>query len=202
MLKFLLSKFKEVPGPLKQTRLVVGDLAEEVLDLVEHYLKHGSDGRGASPQWNAEDPSMAKPPAASQSASESSAKAQAASSKTEAKTAPKPAPVRTLEVSERLGTALDNKKNQKKQEFKILAILWDANDRNLGTLSAKGVSDRGVLLGLAIRHENVRKVIRMRLGQYVETLTEQIGNNRIYRYKISESGSSYFESKYLADNDE
>ena len=44
MLRFLLEKFREAPGPLKQPRLIVADLAEEVLDLAEHYLhKDGQD---------------------------------------------------------------------------------------------------------------------------------------------------------------
>ena len=38
MLRFLLDKFRQAPGPLKQTRLIVGDLAEEIIDLASYYV--------------------------------------------------------------------------------------------------------------------------------------------------------------------
>jgi hypothetical protein len=42
MLRFLLDKFKQTPGPLKEARLIVGDIAEEILDLAEYYLKRAT----------------------------------------------------------------------------------------------------------------------------------------------------------------
>jgi hypothetical protein len=100
-------------------------------------------------------------------------------------------------VDKRLEAALDNTQNKKKQEFKILAILWDADQRQMGKLTAKSVSDHGEKLGVSIRHENVRKVIRMRLDKHVEIHTEQVGNGNIYKYKLSPLGTDYFENRYL-----
>ena len=39
MLKSLINKFRDTPGPLKQARVIVGDMAEELVDLAEHYIK-------------------------------------------------------------------------------------------------------------------------------------------------------------------
>ena len=38
MLRFVLEKLRESPGPLKQARIIASDLAEEVLDVAEHYI--------------------------------------------------------------------------------------------------------------------------------------------------------------------
>ena len=42
MLRFLLEKFKETAGPLKDTRQTVGDVLEEFLDIAAHYLKRST----------------------------------------------------------------------------------------------------------------------------------------------------------------
>ncbi|MCP4604925.1 MAG: hypothetical protein GY847_31120 [Proteobacteria bacterium] len=200
MLRFLLDKFKEAPGPFKQTRLIAVDLAEEIVDLAEFYLKRiKMDNKPASAsQWDT--------PVCSQASDQSSVgpfgensdftrtKSEPFAEKIERKD---PGPERTLDVSDELAKALDIAPNKKKQEFKVLAILWDAQQRNLGSLSAKAVSEHGKKLGLSIRHENVRKVIRMRLDKQVEIRTEQIGSGSVYRYQISPAGSDYFASKYF-----
>ncbi len=198
MLRFLLDKFKDAPGPLKQTRLIAGDLAEEILDLAEYYIgrrKSTCDG-GAASTGHAPPCSVPDAPITEM---QGSIDREAKSPKVPAIVREKkdPGPSRTLDVPEKLATALDTPQNKKKQEFKVLAILWDARQRELGTLSAKSVSEHGAKLGLAIRHENVRKVIRMRLDKQVETRTEQVGSGSIYRYQISPAGTTYFESKYL-----
>ncbi len=196
MLKFLFDKLRQAPGPLKQTRLIVADLAEEVYDLAEYYVKHRLHTDSASPptgrtssggntpphpMYHTAGPAGNRPP----------------------ESPPAYAPHRdgredVLELDARLAAAIGNPSNHKKQEFKVLAILWDAAARNIGTLSGKAISEHGKKLGLSIRHENVRKVIRMRLGKYVTTRREPEGNHTIFRYTISAAGSTYFQTTYLS----
>jgi hypothetical protein len=113
-----------------------------------------------------------------------------------------PAPLRrTLEVDPRLARAMADAANVRKQDFKVLAILWDAHGRGLVPLSAKAVSDHGVQIGLAIRHENVRKMIRMRLEKYVDYHNEGAGSATIYRYALNAVGREYFDETYLRESE-
>lgn len=185
MIKYLLEKFRDAPGPLKQARLITADLAEEVIDLAEHYLRRGGDDDFSSDFGTpVED-----------------------SAPVEAEVAPAPAPAPgpaeepadEVDTDPRLATALEIPGNKRKQEFKVLAILWDALNKDMEPMSAKAISQHGVTLGLQIRHENVRKVIRLRLDKKVEVHTEQAGSGTIYRYRISPTGSEYFVATYLSE---
>ncbi len=202
MLKYLLDRFKQAPGPFKQTRLIAGDLAEEIVDLAEYYAKrirnqseHGSASQGNSPQGSCvKNESRSSAAELKNDLFTAQKELELSTKETDKKNT---GPVRTLDVPEEFAKALDFPQNKKTQEFKVLAILWDAQQRNIGTLSAKAVSEHGVKLGLTIRHENARKVIRMRLNKQVEIHTEQIGSGSVYKYQISPVGSEYFVSKYL-----
>ncbi|MCK9462141.1 MAG: hypothetical protein M0R80_21150, partial [Proteobacteria bacterium] len=108
---------------------------------------------------------------------------------------------RVLEVDPRLARAMSAAANSRKQDFKVLAILWDAYGRGLVPLSAKAVSDHGVQIGLAIRHENVRKVIRMRLEKYVDYHNEGAGTATIYRYALNATGRDHFAATYLRESE-
>ena len=195
MMRFFLDKFKESTGPLKETRQLVGDVLEEIMDIVEHYIKGSRDNvaealedvsepRKSHDQQGGDNPTVDSAPD----------KKEKLKKKKQLK---KPEPKRTLEVPEELAAALDMASNRKRQEFKVLAILWDANNRNLGNLSAKKLSEHGEKLGLAIRHENVRKVIRMRLQNNVEILQNRRQGTSIYNYRITDKGIEYFSTKYL-----
>lgn len=92
--------------------------------------------------------------------------------------------------------------NIRKQAFKVLAILWDADQKNLGPLSAKALSLHGENIKLPIRHENVRKVIRMRLERYVHIHPQEMGNGTVYRYNLSKEGRAHFETTYLGRESE
>ena len=198
MLRFFLDKFKESSGPLKATRQVVADVMEELLDIAEHYILGSnsdstfSNGATSSAQADLDNRGQnLKSDSARKGKTPTSAKAK------RKKQTKQPELKRTLDVPHELATALDIPSNKKKQEFKVLAILWDANNRNLGNLSAKQLSEHGVSLGLAIRHENVRKVIRMRLENYVNILQNRQQGSPIYNYKITEAGIKHFRDKYL-----
>ena len=191
MLEELLKQFKESPGPLKPTRMIVGDFAEEILDLTKHYLKRfqttvqGDDSSLSDDFFGAED----------EGEPVSEDIGQQGEQRTESKTAFEPE--RSLEVSEPFAVALDFPKNKKNQEFKVLAIFYDTSTRGTGPLSAREASNHGKKLGLKIRHENVRKVVRMRLGDYVEILKEERGQGTLNKYRISPKGTDYFSTKYL-----
>ncbi len=191
MLEELINQLKETPGPLKPARVVVGDFAQEILDLTKHYIRRfqasiGSDDTSMDDDFFASDESQQQ---------ESAAEKDHAAPQTEPQ--PVPEPTRSLDVSDSFATALDFSKNKKNQEFKVLAIFSDAADREMGSLSAREASNHGKKLGLRIRHENVRKVVRMRLGEYVEILTEERGNGTLNKYRISPQGIAYFLSKYV-----
>jgi hypothetical protein len=191
MLEGLIKQLKETPGPLKPARVVVGDFAQELLDLTKHYIRRfqtsiSDDDMATSGDLFSFDQDQEITPSEStdQGVRQPEAK-------------PVFEPERTLEVSESFARALDFPKNKKNQEFKVLAIFFDAAERNMGSLSAREASNHGKKLGLKIRHENVRKVVRMRVGEYVEILTEERGNGTLNKYRISAAGIEYFFAKYL-----
>ena len=185
MIRFFIDVFRNAPGPFKKPRILIADISEELLDLVKSRLAGPAadtpspcpdcGGRGSTP--DSASPSTPAVPAAAP----------------DRKTDTLPA------VDPRLRTALASPANLKKQSFKVLAILWDVHCRNPRSLSAKEVSAHGRdALGLQILHENVRKVIRMKLEPWVTVQTEGKGNSSIYRYVISDEGIRYFEKHYLS----
>ena len=216
MLKFLIDKLKESSGPLKQVRLVVGDVIEEVVDLAGHYIRKLRNSPAPAvpdvispeiPQTPSDSPEQVVPQkkkSPQQSAASKPAKPAARSKKSSAaaakknKTAKKTEPPRTIDVPPELAAALDNTANRRKQEFKVLSILWDARNRNMGGMSAKALSEHGTNLGLAIRHENIRKVIKMRLSNYVEILHEHGDRASINHYRLNDEGIDYFNKTFLS----
>ncbi len=185
MIKFLLEKFRQAPGPMKQPRLIVADLAEEALDLLTVYLKKEQAGGGSDRHVETAYPASPSPAKSGSDAT------------TEKSGADPDRPGSELELDPRLMVAIEATGNRRKQEFKVLAILWDAMERNKTPMSAKAISQHGVEMGLSIRHENVRKVIRMRLDKYVDVHAEGVGSGTVYRYRISSEGIKYFMTGYF-----
>jgi hypothetical protein len=201
MIKFIIEKFRTAPGPLKQPRLILADIAEEVLDTALQYVNrrshdHHDDGTRV---YGAESTRSVEQDGRVEHGPEVQAES-APTGKVTGAVAPA-SPSRTLEVDPRLARATADAANVRKQDFKVLAILWDAYHRDLVPLSAKAVSDHGVQLGLAIRHENVRKVIRMRLEKYVDYHNEGAGSATIYRYALNAVGREYFDETYLRESE-
>jgi hypothetical protein len=166
--------------------LITADLAEEVVDLAEHYIK------GRSEFADTVDDSTA-----SGSTGQAPAAVDAPAGAKPATPEPESEEPELIEVDPKLGAAIETPGNKRKQEFKVLAILWDTREREMGPLSAKAISQHGEKIGLKIRHENVRKVIRMRLEKYIRVHTEGVGNGTIYRYEIDTPGIEYFEATYF-----
>ena len=192
MIRFVIEKFRTAPGPLKQPRLILADIAEEVLDTARQYMdrrpsdRHEAeaDGIGAAPIAAGAEPDSSVP----------SPENPVLEPPGRGTPAPQP---RALDVDPRLARAMSDAGNARKQDFKVLAILWDAYQRGLVPLSAKAVSDHGVQIGLTIRHENVRKVIRMRLDKYVDYHNKGAGSGTIYRYALNAVGRDHFDGIYL-----
>ncbi len=198
MVRFLLDKFKKSTGPLKDTRQAVGDVFEELLDIADHYIKRFRKQDSVSSEEIPLSESSAPPFSETDKPAESPNVASAAKSP-KRKASEGSEPKRTLEIPHALAAAVDTASNRKKQEFKVLAILWDANNRGMGNLSAKQLSDHGSKLGLEIRHENIRKVIRMRLENYVDIHQDRRQGHTLYNYKITQKGAAFFHDKYLIE---
>ena len=194
MIKFIIEKFRTAPGPLKQPRLIIADIAEEVLDTALQYMDQRSGDRQDG--W-----AEAGGPATSEKTPPGPAEAGGSAATGDGAEGGPAAAQRALEVDPRLARAMAEPANLRKQDFKVLAILWDAHNRGLVPLSAKAVSDHGVQIGLAIRHENVRKVIRMRLEKYVDYHNEGAGSATIYRYALNAAGRDHFDETYLGKSE-
>ena len=200
MIRFLLDQFRNMPGPLSKPRTLVADLAEEVLDIAEHFIKKDDAGSVPSGCCDSTSPSHASTSpstgASAPSQAPSSAPASGDNAETDSQSGETAAP--SSDIDARLAAAIAVPGNVRKQEFKVLAILWDARNKKIGALSAKAISKRGdEVLKLQIRHENVRKVIRMRLENYVKVHAQGVGNGTVYNYELAEAGAEYFVSTYL-----
>jgi len=189
MVRFIIDKFRHAPGPLKQPRLIMADLAEEIMDLISQYMGKSVDFEEiqkpapptdypttATAQSKAPEPSKTSPP------------------KIESDTPPFKPTLKDIDAN--LLTAIKISKNRRKQNFKILAILIDAKNRDMAPLSAMEVSKHGKKLGLDIRHENVRKVIKLHLNKHVTVNPKGVANRTIYHYEINQAGISHFKTTY------
>jgi hypothetical protein len=201
MIRFFLDKFRDTPGPLQQVRLVAGDLAEEVLDIAEHYLKRLQNGNDSEfDQHNACCSPTSEKTESPHDNSSPKTEREGMSTSTSAPSTARADSGPSVDVPSELAAAIDFPANKKKQEFKILAILWDIHRCQKGPTSAKEVSKYGKKLNLSIRHENVRKVIRMKLDKQVDIKIEEVGNTKIYVYEISGFGIEYFRAKYMSSD--
>jgi hypothetical protein len=205
MIRFLIHKVRETPGPLKQPRLIAADLAEELLDLAEHYWGMGKRSDDLESPASASGEEMSTEPGGRDEPAPDEEKKNA--SETEKTDEDQSPPEKADQAEERTGDLLEPDPmlaaaisvpgNKRKQAFKVLAILWDAGQRDLGPLSAKEISAHGERIGLVIRQENVRKVIRMRLENKVVVHTRLAGTGTSYEYEIAEKGIAHFRSRYL-----
>ncbi len=201
MIKFVIEKFRTSPGPLKQPRVILADIAEEVLNTALEYMGkapsgHGDHGTPAASDGVAAPVASPRPDSGYPAEAPSPEKVEIEETCDDAR--PRP---RELEIDPRLDRAMADRANMHKQDFKVLAILWDAYQRGLVPLSAKAVSQHGERIGLAIRHENVRKVVRMRLEKYVDFHNEGAGSGTIYRYLLNAAGRDHFATTYLRDRE-
>jgi hypothetical protein len=102
------------------------------------------------------------------------------------------------DLEEAFRVALGKASWVRKQEFKVLAIYWEARRRALGPITAKNGSSIGEELGLEIRHENIRKVIRTRLVEQIETTKVAESQPPTYQFEMTDEGVRYFVDEYLS----
>jgi hypothetical protein len=85
----------------------------------------------------------------------------------------------------------------KKQDFKVLAIFWSARQRDEGPITAKAASELGDQIDVVIRHENIRKVIRTRLSDWIGTTTIEGSQPPTFQFEMNDDGAAFFEQEYL-----
>ncbi len=188
MVRFIIDKFRQAPGPLKQPRLILADLADEVVDLMGTYLNQRKGGSSCAPCEQTFP--RVESPAPATSRGDGGPSGDSADDVVDDRQG-------LLDIDPKLAAAIAVPGNKRKQEFKVLAILWDTQQREMPPMSAKSVSQHGENLGLSIRHENVRKVIRMRLEKHIKVHAEGVGSGTIYRYELAPVGKEYFTSTYF-----
>jgi hypothetical protein len=84
-----------------------------------------------------------------------------------------------------------------KQEPKVLAIFWKARRAGMGPITAKVAASLGRDLGLDIRHENVRKVVRSKLEGKIEQSAVPDSQPTTFAYELNDAGEEYFVERFL-----
>ena len=185
MLRIVTSLIRNAPGPFRGARALAADLVEGLLDVV------------SPPPEMPPPPPPAKPAGAEQSpepvaASTPKRKPEPAPPPSEAKTAPGRDPTATF------AKAMTRPDWVRRQDFKVLAIFWEARRRREGPITAKRAARLGEELGLTIRHENVRKVVRTRLTEQVRTETVPNSQPPTFEFELTDEGKRFFEKEFLA----
>lgn len=196
MLRIMTSLLRNAPGPLKGPRALAADLLEGLADVI-------------SPPRDVEQP----PPAPPYSPPEPRP---APVERVETAAVSEPAPAKRVETEVRaakgetrpaadlagaFAKVLENPKLTKRQDVKVLAIFWQAWQRKMGPITAKAASALGDEVGLTIRHENIRKVIRTRLKDKVNTSTVEGSQPPTFEYEMLGEGAAFFEREYLGKAD-
>ncbi len=185
MIRFFLDRIREASGPLKQLRLLACDILEEFIDTAEHYSKLHL--KKCKDQNTDQEVSMH-----TQQTQDTSRLSKTKDFCVDCLN------FSSQNVSLTFDEAILVPANKKKQEFKALAILWDVHHKGKGALSANDLTNYGLSIGLSIRHENLRKVIRMQLSDYVNRIVnDKSGVGISSLYEINNKGIAYFEKKYL-----
>jgi hypothetical protein len=199
MLRVLTSLIRNVPGPFKGPRALTADFLEGLIDVISPPVDAEQTPPPSSPA-----PVIEKRPEPARAAEIAAVPAKPA--------APAPAPEVKKERAaspgngarlagdraKQLKEALTRSDWLRSQDFKVLAIFYEASRRDLGPITAKGAAKLGEEIGLTIRHENVRKVVRTRLTEWIETTMVVDSQPPTFQYCMSEKGASYFETEYLA----
>ena len=183
MLRVFTSIIRNAPGPFKGARSLTADLLEGLADVV-------------SPQE--EQPPEPTYPAPVES---QPVKSGDGAEKVEAvKKATKSEKVKD-DFSEAFKSAISKPAWVRRQDFKVLAIFWESKRRGDGPITAKQASTIGDEIGLKIRHENVRKVVRTRLTEKIETTTVPESQPPTFQYQITAEGQQSFVNDYLENVD-
>ncbi len=206
MLRIMTSFIRNAPGPLKGARALTADLLEGLADVIsppkDIDLPPPSESYAPPEPVSSDEPSEAgsEPAEVAEPAVEEK-DTEAVEPEATAEEAPEE-PEEDAEDGLDLQAAFDNALEKpgwvRRQDFKVLAIYWQARQQEKGPLTAKKASALGAELGLTIRHENIRKVIRTRLDDKIETSTVEGSQPPTFQYEILDEGVEFFEQEYLA----
>ena len=202
MLRIMTSFLRNAPGPLKGARALTADLLEGLADVVsppkDVDLPPPSEPYAPPERVVHDKPSEAgsEPPSAEEPTEEAKAPEAPVDEPVAETTADAPEPNADLQAA--FDKALEKPAWVRKQDFKVLAIYWQAQQQQKGPLTAKKASTLGGELGLTIRHENIRKVIRTRLDDKIESSTVEGSQPPTFQYEILDVGAQFFEQEYLA----
>lgn len=178
MLRVVTSMIRNAPGPLKGVRSMTADLLDGLIDKV-------------SPPVEVE-----QPPPMDFPQEEKPEVEEVVETKSES-VEEKPAKESSSDFDKAFDRAMENSSWVRKQDFKVLAIFWKAKRKGMGPMTAKAATQVGSEINLNIRHENIRKVIRTRLEEKIDTTTVPESQPPTFQYELSTAGLEYFESEYL-----
>lgn len=195
MLRVLTSVIRNAPGPFRGARALTADFIDGLIDVI-------------SPPVDAEQPAPPPSSSAHDGGFDTAAKSREDRSSSTASGDSKE--VKPSVTSSDSGQSNDNleaafKKSigrtdwVRRQDFKVMAIFWEANRRGLDALTAKKAAKLGIEVGLTIRHENIRKVVRTRLNEKIETTTVPDSQPPTFQYEITSQGKTFFEKEYLSN---
>ena len=103
-----------------------------------------------------------------------------------AKPAPAPAAAKPKATKPRRAAAKRGGKKRPDQLLRVLGLLQEGG----GWLSAKEISDAGAAAGTPILPGNVRKVIRARGGEFIETRPREGSRRGALEYRITDAGKA------------
>ncbi len=191
MIRFLIDQFRQAPGPFKSSRLLIADLSEEIIDLAKQYLNDDEQNIEFIPEEQ-----VTNITSITDTDTDKKIETKDPDKKNKKKTVSK---TRTRnKQSAAFKKAIRDPKNQRKQQFKTLAILFETYNNNQEALSGKELSKFGEkYLQLKISPENIRKVIRFKLSEYVDIETVGKGTHTAFKYKLTDNGINFFTSTYL-----
>ena len=221
MLRIITSLIRNAPGPFKGARALTADFVEGLVDVIKPpadleqppptqspAAPQKTDGAGAQPPSTPKDQPAGEETKAKETKAEAEetkakeTKAEAEETKAEEAEAPETEPEKGEERADQdwdqaYAAAVEVSRWVRRQDFKVLAIFWKARERSMGPITAKDAAVLGDDIGLSIRHENIRKVIRTRLEESIETTTVPDSQPPTYQYEMTDDGASFFVDEYL-----
>jgi hypothetical protein len=188
MIRFFIDQFRNAPGPFKKSRLLIADISDEIIDMAKAYISPEIEENVFSETVAQSEVSSKK---------ESKKDSEETSQKEKSNKPQKTKPANTRK-NPKFEAAIKDPKNTKKQQFKVLSILFDVKMKNMGPTTGKDLSKHGKdVLGIIIAPENIRKIIRLKLGDYITIETYGTGTHTAYKYILTNDGEKYFTTTYL-----
>jgi len=197
MIKFILDKVRTAPGPMSELRGLAADLAEAAVATVAGKVPESLDPLGILSEFRQEEEDYASYYSGETYESGDSYAYEESAEPADSGTENVAAAADGVDYRDLFDKAVKDKKLASKQEFKVLAILWDAADECAEGLTARELAERSEKLKLKMRPENIRKVLRSRLSDYSDAHEETRSGKKTLVFSLNEKGYEYFREKYL-----